>query len=196
MIETNVINIQHRARRSKSSVVIDEPVWELRRAAEGMRYWIPAFSVDEKSDDICRSARDYRRVRAARGPDRRRKLATMLGHIYDLYVYFITHPRARAAFVDQHSGLVATREFHNDLAEFLVCRYVARSNDGTRRWANALKEAVRQHTEIGMFAFQLGYRAPIMEIRNPMPTTIKAMADAYAHHRRSDKKKKRWRWRW
>jgi hypothetical protein len=56
MIDTNVINIQHRARRSKSSVVIDEPVWELRRAAEGMRYWIPAFSVDEKSADIFRSA--------------------------------------------------------------------------------------------------------------------------------------------
>jgi hypothetical protein len=196
MIDTNVINTQHRARRSKSSVVIDEPVWELRRAAEGRRYWIPAFSVDEKSADIRRSAREYRRVRAARTPDRRRKLATMLSHIYDLYVYFITHPRARANFVDQYYGLVATREFDNDLAEFLVCCYVARSKEGTCRWANALKEAVRQYTEIGMFAFQLGYRAPIMGIRNPMPTTIKAMADAYALHQRSDKKKKRWRWRW
>ena len=101
MIDTNVINIHHRARRSKSSVVIAEPVWELRRAAERIGYWIPAFTVDEKSVDICRSAREYRRVRVARTPDRRRKMATMLGHIYDLYVYFITHPRARAAFVDQ-----------------------------------------------------------------------------------------------
>jgi hypothetical protein len=196
MIDTNVIDIQHRARRSKSSVVIDEPVWELRRAAEGMRYWIPAFSVDEKSADIFRSAREYRRARAARTPDRRRKLATMLGHIYDLYAYFITHPRARAAFVDQSCDLIATREFDNDLAEFLVCCYVARSTEGTRRWANALKEAVRQYTEIGMFAFQLGYRAPIMRIRNRMPTTIKAMADAYADRPWSDRKKKRWRWRW
>ena len=186
---------RHRARRSKSSVVIDEPVWELRRAAEGMGYWIPAFSVDEKSTDIFRSAREYRRARAARTPDRRRKMAAMLGHIYDLYVYFITHPRACAAFVHQSCGLIATREFHNDLAEFLVCRYVARSNDGTRRWANALKEAVRQYAEVGTFAFRLGYRAPIMGIRNPMPTTIKAMADAYTHHLRSDQKKKRWRWR-
>ena len=196
MIETNVINIQHRARRSKSSVVIDEPVWELRRAAERMGYWIPAFSVDEKSADISRSAREYRRARAARTPDRRRKMATMLGHIYDLYVYFIAHPRARAAFVDQYSGLAATREFHDDLAEFLVCCYVGRSKEGTRRWANALKEAVRQYAEVGTFAFRLGYRAPIMGIRNPMPTTIKAVADAYAKRLWSDKKKKRWRWRW
>jgi hypothetical protein len=196
MIDTNVIDIHHRAHRSKSSVVIDEPVWELRRAAEGMGYWIPAFSVDEKSADIRRSAREYRRVRAARTPDRRRKLATMLGHIYDLYAYFITHPRARTNFVDQYCGLVATREYHNDLAEFLVCCYLARSKEGTCRWANALKEAVRQYTEIGMFAFQLGYRAPIMRIRNRMPTTIKAMADAYADRPWSDKKKKRWRWRW
>jgi hypothetical protein len=196
MIDTSVINIHHRARGSKSSVVIDEPVWELRRAAERMGYWIPAFSVQEKSVDICRSAREYRRARAARTPDRRRKMAMMLGHIYDLYVYFITHPRACTAFVDQYSGLITTREFDDDLAQFLVCCYVARSEEGTRRWANALKEAVWQHTEIGMFAFQLGYRAPIMGIRNPMPTTIKAMADAFAHRPWSDQKKKRWRWRW
>jgi hypothetical protein len=196
MIDTNVINIQHRARRSKSSVVIDGPVWELRRAAERMGYWIPAFSVDEKSAAICRSAREYRRARAARTPDRRRKMVTTLAHIYDLYVYFVAHPRARATFVHQYSDLVATREFHNDLAEFLVCCYVARSEEGTHRWANALKEAVRQYTEIGMFAFQLGYRAPIMGIRNPMPTAIKAVAEAYAHYLWSDKKKKRWRWRW
>lgn len=194
--DLDISAIRRRSGRSKSSVVIDEPVWELTRAAEGMRYWIPAFSVDEKSADIFRSAREYRRARAARTPDRRRKMATMLGHIYDLYVYFITHPRARANFVHQYCDLIATREFNNDLAELLVCCYVARSKEGTRRWANALKEAVRQYTEIGMFAFQLGYRAPIMGIRNPMPTTIKAMADAYAHHLWSDKKKKRWRWRW
>jgi hypothetical protein len=194
--DLDISEIRYQPRRSKSRVVIDEPVWELRRTAEGMRYWIPTFSVDEKSADICRSAREYRRARAARTPDRRRKMATMLGHIYDLYVYFITHPRARAAFVDQYSGLAATREFHNDLAEFLVCCYVARSKEGTRRWANALKEAVRQYAEVGTFAFRLGYRAPIMGIRNPMPTTIKAMADAYANRPWSDKKKKRWRWRW
>jgi hypothetical protein len=194
--DLDISAIRPRARRSKSNVVIDEPVWELRRAAEGMRYWIPAFSVHEKSADIFRSAREYRRARAARGPDRRRKLATMLGHIYDLYVYFITHPRARATFVDQYCGLIATREFHNDLAEFLVCRYLARSKEGLRRWTNALKEAVRQYTEIGMFAFQLGYRAPIMGIRNPMPTSIKAMADAYTSRPSGDKKKKRSSWRW
>ncbi len=195
-LDLDISEFRHHPRRSKSSVVIDEPVWELRRAAEGMRYWIPAFSVDEKSADIFRSAREYRRARAARTPDRRRKLATMLGHIYDLYAYFITHPRARTNFVDQYCGLVATREYHNDLAEFLVCCYLARSKEGTCRWANALKEAVRQYTEIGMFAFQLGYRAPIMRIRNRMPTTIKAMADAYADRPWSDRKKKRWRWRW
>jgi hypothetical protein len=194
--DLDISEIRHQPRRSKPSVVIDEPVWELRRAAERMGYWIPAFSVDEKSADISRSAREYGRARAARGPDRRKKTATMLGHIYDLYVYFITHPRARANFVHQYCDLIATREFNNDLAELLVCCYVARSKEGTRRWANALKEAVRQYIEIGMFAFQLGYRAPIMGIRNPMPTTIKAMADAYAHHLWSDKKKKRWRGRW
>src|ERR1700693_2373561 len=107
--DLDISEIRYQPRRAKSSVVIDEPVWELRRAAEGMRYWIPAFSVDEKSVDICRSAREYRRARAARTPDRRRKMATMLGHIYDLYVYFIIHPRARAAFVVQYSGLTATR---------------------------------------------------------------------------------------
>ena len=196
MIDTNSNNIHHRAHRSKSSVVIDEPVWELRRAAQGMRYWIPAFSVDEKSADIRRSAREYRRARAARAPDRRRKMATTLAHIYDLYVYFMTHPRACASFVQQYGGPVAKREFNNDLAEFLICCYITRSKKGTLRWANALKEAVSRYTEIGMFAFMLGYREPIIGMRHPMPTTIKAMADAYDRRLWKDGNKKRWRWRW
>jgi hypothetical protein len=193
--DLDVSDIPHRVRRSTSSVTIAEPHWELRRAAEGMCYWIPAFSVEEKSAAIRHSVRKYRRARAARASDRRRKMATALAHIYDLYVYFITRPGARANFLREYRGVIATREFDADLGEFLVCCYLPRSAEGTVRWANALKEAVRRYTEVGMFAWTLGYRAPIMRIQNPMPTTIKAMADAYTGRLMRDKRKEGSSWR-
>src|SRR5216684_2251364 len=84
--DLDIFEIRHRVRRSKSSITVAEPDWELRRAAEGIGYWIPAFSVDEKSAEICRSVQEYRQARAVRAPDRRRKMATALAHIYDLYV--------------------------------------------------------------------------------------------------------------
>jgi hypothetical protein len=193
--DLDISDIPHRVHRSTSSITIAEPDWELRRAAEGMCYWIPAFSVDEKSAAIQHSVRKYRRVRATRASDRRRKMATALAHIYDLYVYFITHPRARANFLSEYRSLIARRECNADLAEFLVSCYLPRSKKGTVRWTNALKEAVRRYTEVGMFAWRLGYRAPIMGIQNPMPSTIKAMADAYTGWLMRDKKKEGSSWR-
>jgi hypothetical protein len=174
---------------SNSNGIIAQPDPELAKALEEVAQSLPQrFFVDDWA--IERLVRDYKGARRQKRSGNH-EMNTIFDHLYGAYVHLNAHPEALDKFFYNCGCKGVTVDLDGDLSKMLVEFYVRGRSRMSEKCAPALCQAALQKVKVGFLAQRLGNVGPHnMRTMEALlqPTSIKAMAKAFADRQRKLRK--------